>query len=69
MRDLVPDGVGFDLGLKFSYKKKKKKRFPLSVCLEIKFWRSGNFLGEKKFNMFMLKIYVIDFKYIYIYIF
>ena len=46
MRDLVPDGVGFDLGLKFSYPK-KKKRFPLSVCLERNFLRSGNFLGEK----------------------
>ena len=45
MRDLGPDGVGFDLGLKFSNKKKKK--IPFGVCLERKFWRSGNFLGEK----------------------
>ena len=46
MRDLVPDGVGFDLGLKFCYQK-KKKRFPLSVCLERNFEGPGIFWGKK----------------------
>ena len=31
MRDLGPDGVGFDWGLKFSYQKKKRKKDSLWV--------------------------------------
>ena len=63
MRDLVPDGVGFDLGLKFSYPKKKK--IPFECLFGKKFLKVREFFGGKKFNMFILKIYVIDFKYFF----
>ena len=65
MRDLVPDGAGFDLGLKFSYKKKKKKKIPFECLFGKKFLKVREFFGGKKFNMFILKIYVIDFKYFF----
>ena len=59
MRDLGPDGVGFDLGLKFLIKKKeKKKRFPFECLFGKKILKVREFFGGKKFNMFMLKIYV-----------
>ena len=43
---LGPDGVGFDLGLKFSYKKKKKIPFWVFVCKE-NFEGPGIFWGKK----------------------
>ena len=61
MRDLVPDGVGFDLGLKFFYQKKKNK-IPFECLFGKKILKVREFFGGKKFNIFMLKIYVIDFK-------
>ena len=46
MRDLVPDGVGFDLGLKFSYQKKKKDSLWVFVWKE-NFEGPGIFWGKK----------------------
>ena len=42
-------------------KEKKKKRFPFECLFGKKIWKVREFFGGKKFNMFMLKIYVIDF--------
>ena len=48
MRDLGPDGVAFDLGLKFSYKKKKKKKdSPWVFVWKENFERPGIFWGKK----------------------
>ena len=48
MRDLGPDGVGFDLGLKFSYKKEKRKKDSLWMFVwKENFEGPGIFLGEK----------------------
>ena len=47
MRDLGPDGVGFDLGLKFSHKK-KKKRFPFECLFVKKILKVREFFGGKK---------------------
>ena len=65
MRDLGPDGVGFDWGLKFSYQKRKEKKIPCECLFGKKILKVREFFGGKKFNMFMLKIYVIDFKYFF----
>ena len=47
---LGPDGVGFDLGLKFSYK--KKKRFPFECLFVKKILKVREFFGGKKIQYF-----------------
>ena len=44
---------------------KKKKKIPFECLFGKKILKVREFFGGKKFNAFMLKIYVIDFKYFF----